>query len=367
MSVECEKVGGVNLSQGVCDLSIPAPVREAAQSAIDYGPNSYSRHDGTAELRNAVADFYQRRAGLSVEPETEVVISAGATGALYCACLALLEPGDEVILLEPYYSYHESTLTATGAVPVFVKTDAPNWDVPFDRLSAAVGNRTRGIVVNTPSNPCGKVWRRDELERLAEFAVEHDLVVFTDEIYEHFIYDDGKHISPATLPGMWERTVTISGLSKTFSITGWRIGYCVCPAQTAAAIGNFNDLVYVCAPTPLQLGAAAGLRRLGDEYFVELARIYRGKRDRLCSALEVAGLHPFVPMGAYYVLADVSSLPGDNSTARAMHLLETTGVATVPGQAFFTGSDGDELVRFCFAKEDDVLDDACRRLESYRS
>ncbi|MEM7500905.1 MAG: pyridoxal phosphate-dependent aminotransferase [Pseudomonadota bacterium] len=364
MSVECEKVGGVNLSQGVCDLTIPAAVRSAARAAIDAGPNSYSRHDGTNALRTAVADYYSRRAGLDVDPEKNVVVSAGATGALYCACLALLEPGDEVILFEPYYSYHQSTLVATGAVPVFVKTDPPAWDVPFERLQAALSPRTKAIIVNTPGNPNGKIWRRDELQTLAAFCEENDLLVFTDEIYEHFVYDDRHHISPASLPNMWPRTVTISGLSKTFSITGWRIGYCVCPEEAAEAIGNFSDLIYVCAPTPLQIGAAAGLVELPDSYFLELASEYRKKRDRLCSALHEVGLRPYVPEGAYYVLADVSDLPGANSRERAMHLLEKTGVASVPGESFFTGVEGDTLVRFCFAKEDDVLDDGCRRLSS---
>ncbi len=364
MSVECEKVGGVNLSQGVCDLVIPEPVRQGAKDAIEHGPNSYSRHDGTAELREAIATQYRRRAGLDVDPESNVVVSAGATGALYCACLALLEPGDEVILFEPYYSYHESTLTATGAKPVFVKTHAPDWRISFDELSAAVSDRTRAVIVNTPSNPSGKIWRRDELQRIAALCEQHDLLVFTYEIYEHFVYDGLVHISPATLPGMWQRTVTISGLSKTFSITGWRIGYAIAPKAAAAAIANFNDLIYVCAPTPLQIGAAAGIMKLDDAYFEDLAVHYCRKRDRLCEALERTGLTPWVPQGAYYVLADVSSLPGNDSKARAMYLLQKTGVASVPGRSFFTGAEGEAIARFCFAKEDEVIEDACRRLDA---
>jgi len=362
MSVECERVGGVNLAQGVCDLEIPAPVREAARRAIDRGPNSYSRHDGTRELREAVAGNYRRRFGMDVDPERNVVVSAGATGALYCACLALLEPGDEVILIEPYYSYHRSTLVATGVVPVFVKSRAPDWDIDFAGLESAITDRSRAVIINTPSNPSGKVWNEDELVRMAAICERHDLIAFTDEIYEHFVYDGRAHICPGTLPGMQERTITISGLSKTFSITGWRIGYCLAPTAAAEAIGNFSDLVYVCAPTPLQLGAAAGLVELGDDYFAGLAAAYREKRDRLCEVLDEVGLTPCVPQGAYYVLADTSSLPGNDSTERAMHLLETTGVAAVPGQTFFTGTDGDALARFCFAKEDDVIDEACRRL-----
>lgn len=362
MSVECEKVGGVNLSQGVCDLEVPGAVREAAHAAIEAGQNSYSRHDGTAELRRAIAARYQRLLDREVDPETSVVVSGGATGALYCACLALLEPGDEVILFEPYYSYHQSTLMATQAVPVYVPTTMPDWSFSEDDLESVISGNTRAIIINTPSNPSGKVWSREELEQVAAFCKKHDLFVFTDEIYEHFVFDGLQHISFASLPDMWERTITISGLSKTFSITGWRIGYCICPEEWAAAIANFNDLVYVCAPTPLQLGAAAGLMQLGDDYFRQLAAKYQAKRETLCNALTDAGLTPCVPQGAYYVLADVSSLPGDDSMERAMYLLNETGVASVPGETFFTGPEGKGIVRFCFAKEDDVIDDACRRL-----
>jgi aminotransferase len=366
MSVQCERLGGVNLSQGVCDLALPAPVAKAARDAIDRGQNSYSRHDGTGALRMALADSYRRRGLFDLDPESQIVVSAGATGALYCACLALLEPGDEVILFEPYYSYHRSTLLATQARPVFVRTEPPDWSFSMAALEDAVTERTRAIIVNTPSNPSGKVWSREELELVAGFATRHDLFVFTDEIYEYFIYDDQEHICIGSLPGMWERTITISGLSKTFSITGWRIGYAICDARWAGAIGNFSDLVYVCAPTPLQHGAAAGLVELGADYFQMLASKYRAKRERLCSMLDAVGLTPFVPQGAYYVLADVSSIPGDTSREKAMYLLETVGVACVPGQEFFTGPEGHGMVRFCFAKEDEVIDDACRRLEQLR-
>ena len=367
MSVECERVGGVNLSQGVCDLAVPEPVARAAKAAIDQGENSYSRHDGTRPLREALAENYRRRAGFDVDPETNVVVSAGATGALYCACLALLEPGDEVILFEPYYSYHESTLIATEAKPVFVPTHAPDWTFSMDELERVVTSRTRAIIVNTPSNPSGKVWTRAELELIADFSKRHDLFVFTDEIYEHFIFDDLEHVFAGSLPGMWERTITISGLSKTFSITGWRIGYAICDAKWASAIGNFSDLVYVCAPTPLQMGAAAGVAGLDDEFFEKLAAKYRAKRERLCAALDDVGLTPHVPQGAYYVLADVSILPGQDSKERAMYLLDKTGVASVPGQSFFKGPEGETIVRFCFAKEDDVIEDACRRLMALKT
>ncbi|MBA4423962.1 MAG: aminotransferase, partial [Syntrophus sp. (in: bacteria)] len=213
------------------------------------------------------------------------------------------------------------------------------------------------------ANPSGKVFSRDELELLAVFAKKHDLFVFTDEIYEHFLYGECRHIPPATLPGMKERTITISGLSKTFSITGWRIGYCICDARWTTEIGFFSDLVYVCAPAPLQSGVAKGLRELGADYYRGFSMIYREKRDKICDALARANLPPNIPDGAYYVLADISQLPGKNSKERAMYLLQETGVACVPGEAFYHDDAGENLARFCYAKEDNVLDEACRRIE----
>jgi aminotransferase len=364
MSIECDRVGGINLSQGVCDTEVPQVVRLGAQSAIDEGINIYTRYDGLEELRKAIAAKQRIFTGLEMDPEREIIVSAGATGALYCACLALLNPGDEVIVFEPYYGYHISTLVATQAVPVYVQLHPPAWSFDFSSLEKAVTPRTKAILINTPANPSGKVFSREELEHLAAFASKHDLFVFTDEIYEHFLYDGYRHIPPATLPGMRERTITVSGLSKTFSITGWRIGYCLCDARWAQTIGYFNDLVYVCAPAPLQMGVARGLGALGTDYYESLSREYAGKRDRVCDALKKAGLNPYVPQGAYYILADISGLPGKNSKERAMYLLERSGVASVPGEAFYDGDGGATLVRFCFAKEDAVLEEACKRLRS---
>ena len=241
----------------------------------------------------------------------------------------------------------------------------PDWKFRIEDLEAACGPKTRGMMICTPNNPTGKVYSRAELELLADFAIRHDLFVFTDEIYEHFIYDDEKHICPATLPGMRERTIVVSGLSKTFSITGWRVGYSVSSPRWATSIGYFSDLIYVCAPAPLQVGVAEGLSTLGPDYFEGIAMEYRGKRDRICSALSSVGLTPCVPKGAYYVLADISALPGRTGKERAMYLLEHGGVACVPGDAFFSNGDGHDLARFCFAKEDAVLDEACRRLERF--
>lgn len=364
MSIECDLIGGINLSQGVCDTEVPEIVRCGAKEAMDNRINTYTRYDGLDELREAIAVKQKWFTGMDVDPREEIVVSAGATGALYCACLALLDPGDEVIVFEPYYGYHISTLVATHAVPVYVRMAHPNWTFTYEDLEGAITSRTRAIIVNTPANPSGKVFTQAELDTIARFAVKHDLFVFTDEIYEHFVYDGRNHIPPATLPGMAERTITISGLSKTFSITGWRIGYCLCDARWAQTIGYFNDLVYVCAPAPLQMGVAKGLLTLGPEYYAELSREYKKKRDRICDVLAAVGLQPCVPQGAYYVLADISRLPGNSSKERAMYLLLQTGVACVPGEAFYNDAAGEDLARFCFAKEDKVLEEACRRLSS---
>jgi aminotransferase len=366
MSIECDRVGGINLSQGVCDTEVPAVVRRGAAEAMDRGINTYTHYAGLIELRRAIAAKQEKYSGLKADPETEIIVSAGATGSFYCACLALLDPGDEVILFEPYYGYHVNTLVAAQAVPTYVRMTPPLWSFDPADLERAVTPRTRAIMINTPSNPTGKVFTRGELEILAKFAERHDLFVFTDEIYEHFLYDDARHISPATLPGMRERTITISGLSKTFSITGWRIGYSICDARWAQTIGFFNDLVYVCAPAPLQIGVAEGLASLGDDYYNELASSFARKREMICTALADAGLTPYVPQGAYYVLADISSLPGRTGKERAMALLTKTGVACVPGGAFFHDDGGETLGRFCYAKDDSVLDEACRRLRDLK-
>ena len=363
MSIECERAGGVNLSQGVCDMAVPDPVRQGAQEAMDAGLNSYTRYDGIPELRHAIAEKMRRYNGMECDPESEVVVSGGSTGSFYAACLALLDPGDEVVLFEPYYGYHVNTLLAVDAVPTYVRMEEPDWAFERSDLEAVLSPRTKAIMINTPANPSGKVFAPEELELLRDLAVERDLVVFTDEIYEYILYDGRKHVSPATLPGMAERTVTISGYSKTFSITGWRIGYSVCNPTWARMIGYLNDLVYVCAPAPLQAGVARGIRELPDSYYEDFGADFVRKRELLCGTLERAGLPPRWPQGAYYVLADISRLPGGTSKARAMELLRRTGVATVPGEAFFhRPADGAHLTRFCYAKTEEELEDACERL-----
>ncbi|MBV8630055.1 MAG: pyridoxal phosphate-dependent aminotransferase [Silvibacterium sp.] len=370
MTVECDRVAGVNLAQGVCDTEAPHPVVARAIDAIHQGYNIYTRLDGVAPLREAIARKLERDNGLTVDPEAEVLVTSGATGGFYAAALALLDPGDEVILFEPFYGYHLNTLLALRIRPVAVALAEGDWALDLDRLRAAITPKTRAVVINTPSNPCGKVFSQAEIEAIAAIAEEHDLFVFTDEIYEYFVFDGKKHVSPASLPGMAERTISISGLSKTFSITGWRIGYLTAHPRWLGSIAYFHDLTYVCAPSPFQYGAAAGLMELPVEFYTALAVEYQDKRDAMCSALAEAGLTPSVPAGAYYVLADASPLPGATAKEKARSLLRERGVAAVAGTAFFGGGRGEDILRFCFAKRDDDLRRACDLLTgtvSFRS
>jgi aminotransferase len=362
MTQACVAAGGLNLAQGVCDTPVPPLVLKAAADAMASGKNTYSRFDGLPELRAALALKLSRDNEIQADPETEITVSAGATGAFHAACLALLNPGDEVILFEPFYQYHVSALLAVEAVPVVVALVAPDWTLTAEAVERAVTPRTKAIIVNSPGNPSGKVFSRDELEVVAGIARNHDLFVLTDEIYEYFLYDGRRHVSMASLPGMAERTITIGGYSKTFSITGWRIGYSVAAPRWAQAIGAMNDLLYVCAPTPLQAGVATGIQELPQTFYRQLAKDYQQKRDRFCAALAQAGLPPSVPQGAYYVLADASRVPGTNGKERAMFVLRTAGVAGVPGEAFFSGPGGLRYIRFSYAKIDADLDEACRRI-----
>jgi aminotransferase len=365
MTRECERVGGINLGQGICDLPTPPLVRDAAIAAIRENRSTYSFAEGTLELRKAIAQKLARDNGLQADPASEICVTVGASGAYASAINALLNPGDGILLFEPYYGYHLNAAVVAGLVPQFVTLAPPDFTLREQALESAITDATRAVVVCTPSNPSGKMFSRDDLSALARVAKKHDLLVITDEIYEYIRYDGRPHLSPATVGDLRDRTVSIMGLSKTFSITGWRLGYAVAPPELTRAITLVNDLYYVCAPTPLQLGAAAGFAA-PRSYFDELQSGYQRKRDAICSALAAAGLPPIVPQGAYYVLADCSRLGVSSSRQAAMHVLETARVASVPGNAFFRGEEGEKLLRFCFAKDDEVLDEACRRLRALR-
>ncbi len=362
MTAECDRIGGVNLAQGVCDTPVPDPVEAEAIAAIRAGHNIYTRMDGIARLRSAISAKQQRDYGLAYDPETEVLVASGATAGLHAAVMALLNPGDEVLLFEPFYGYHTATLKSMRVKPVLVPLSEPDWTLDTDALKAAITPRTRAIILNTPANPSGKVFTQAETEAVAAVCQQHDLFLFTDEIYEYFVYDGHRHISPATLPGMRERTIVISGFSKTFSVTGWRLGYVTADARWMGAMSYFHDLTYVCAPSAFQHGAAAGLEQLPPSFYTQLATDHLSKRERLLSALRDASMEPSVPPGAYYILARVDRLPGATAALKARHLLATTGVAAVAGSAFFRPGRGENLLRFCFAKKDADLDDACARL-----
>ena len=367
MTLACAKVNGINMSQGVCDTPVPEVVVQAAKDAMDQGRNMYSRYDGIQELRQGIALKLAAYNRITADPETNVTVSAGATGSFQATCMALLNPGDEIILFEPFYAYHIQAILAVEAIPRYVTLRAPEWSWNVQELEQTITPKTKAIVVNTPGNPSGKIFSRSEMEQIAAIACRRDLMVITDEIYEYFVFDGREHVSMASLPNMAERTITIGGYSKTFSITGWRIGYSVAEATWAKAIGAMSDVLYVCAPTPLQHGVAAGIRALPKSFYAGLATEYQQKRDRFCGALHKAGLPPSIPQGAYYVLADVSRLPGRTGRDRAMYLLDKTGVAGVPGEAFFAGPQGSRFIRFCFAKTHEDLEQASHRIEQLTS
>lgn len=366
MTHECKRVNGINLSQGVCNLGVPEPVRRGAEEAMAAEVNSYTHYNGLGVLRRAIAEQLGQY-GFDADPEREITATVGATGAFYCACMTLLDPGDEFILLEPYYGYHLSILRSLDVTPVYAPLRAPDWSLDMAALEAVVTPKTKAIMLCTPANPCGKIFSRAELEAIRDFVVKHDLYVITDEMYEYFLYDGHAHVPPATIDGLWERTITISGFSKTYNITGWRIGFSYCKPELAQMVGYFNDQAYVCAPAPLQYGVAKGLEALPKSYYTDMATTFQAKRDQLCQALDRVGLTPHVPEGSYYILADIASIPGATGKERVMRLLDETGIASVPGEAFYQhAEDGAGLARFCFAKTDEELDEALERLAAWR-
>jgi aminotransferase len=341
-------------------------VRDGAIEAIRAGKSAYSFAEGIQPLREAIAKKLERHNGLCADPSSEIVVTAGSSGAYASALFALLDPGDGILLMEPYYGYHLNTAIVAGLEPQFLSLQPPRFRLEEAALRAALKPNTRAIVVCTPSNPCGRMLDESELRVLEKVAKERDLIVITDEIYEYIRYDGRAHVPPAAIGSLGERTVTIMGLSKTFSITGWRLGYAVAREDWARAIALVHDLFFICAPTPLQHGVAEGFRA-PKSYFDDLQQQFAKKREWACDALARAGLDPIVPEGAYYVLADVSKLGLPTSRDAAMAILEQTKVATVPGTSFFQGTAGEALVRVCYAKEDDVLRDACARLATFRA
>lgn len=365
MSRECDAIGGINLGQGICDLPTPPAVATAAKKAIDERKSTYSRYEGVDVLRKAIAMKMERDNGLAgVDPETDIVVTIGSTGAFATVCQSLFDPGDEIVLLEPYYGYHLNTMLVAELTPRFVTMSPPEWKIDLAKLEAAITPKTRAIMACTPSNPCGKVWTREEIAAVGALCEKHDLLLISDEIYEYIVYDGRKHVSPATVGNLRERTITMGGFSKTFSITGWRVGYLIAPAHLAKTIGLVNDLHYVCAPTPLQIGVAAGINEIPKDYYVQLAKDYQHLRDMFVGSLKKAGFVPHAPQGAYYLLADFKKFGWKDAKTASAELLKRAKIASVPGTAFYQNPVGDTLIRFCFAKDLPVLEEACKRIEA---
>jgi len=351
----------INLAQGFPNFAAPEMLKEAAARAIRDDINQYAITWGAQTLREAIARKYQRWYGLESDPEREITVTCGATEAMISTLLALVDPGDEVIVFEPFYENYGPDTILADARPVYVPLE-PGQPLDLDRLAAAFSPRTRAIIVNTPSNPSGRVLTRAELGAIAELCVRHDALAVTDEIYEHIRFD-GDHVPIATLPGMRGRTVTISGASKTFSVTGWRIGWIIAPAELTDAIRKVHDFLTVGAPAPLQEGVAAALDGLDGAFYEGLTAMYRGKRDLLFAALVDAGFRCRAPEGAYYILADFTGLgPAGDDTDFAVWLSREIGVTPVPGSSFYREGGGRSLVRFVFCKTEDILVEAARRL-----
>jgi aminotransferase len=355
----------INLAQGFPDFPAPMEIKEAACAAVMADVNQYAITWGAPRLRRALADRYAARYGLDVDPEREVVVTCGATEAMAAVLLALVDPGDEVIVPEPFYENYGPDAVLCGARPAFLTLEAPTYRLDAARMAALVTPRTRAIILNTPNNPTGRVFSGEELEAVARLCREHDLVAVTDEIYEYILYE-GEHRPLATLPGMRERTATVSGASKTFAVTGWRVGTVVAPAWLTDAIRKVHDFLTVGSPAPLQEAVATALERLGPEYYQGMREAYRHRRDVLVQGLRDAGFTCAAPEGAYYVLAGFSSLSDEDDTTFSRRLTRDAGVAPVPGSSFFSEPGrGRALVRFAFCKRIGTLEEAAERLRRF--
>ncbi len=363
--------GAINLSQGFPDFPAPAAVKLAAQEAVAGDVNQYAITWGAKKLRQAIARQMGVWQGIAVDAETQVTVCCGATEAMISTLLAVCNPGDEVVIFEPFYENYGPDAVLSGARPRFVKlrppgTDDGDWTFDEGELRAAFHRQTKAIIVNTPNNPTGKVFARGELELIRDLCVEFDVLAIADEIYEHILYDGVRHISIASLDGMSERTVTINALSKTYSVTGWRVGWAVAPAEIADGIRKVHDFLTVGAPAPLQEAGAVALG-LPASYYQGLAEGYRARRDRLMPVLVEAGFRCFRPRGAYYVMTDIRGFGFADDLAFARHLVKEVGVAAVPGSSFYRDSrDGAQQVRFAFCKRNETLDAAADRLRKLR-
>src|SRR5216110_109746 len=353
--------GGVNLSQGFPDFPAPAAVKDAACRAINADVNQYAVTWGARPLREAVAREFTRRYGLPIVADEQVTVCCGSTEAMMSTMMAIIDPGDEVVIFEPFYENYGPDAILSGATPRYVTLHEPDWTFDADELAAAFNDRTKAIIINTPNNPTGKVFTREELEAIAALCRKWDAIAISDEIYEHIIYDGRQHIPIATIEGMADRTVTLNGLSKTFSVTGWRVGWTISPPSLTGAIRKVHDFLTVGAPAPLQEAGAVALG-LPDDYYAALARNYQKRRDTLLEILERHHFTCYKPLGAYYIMTDISVFGFADDVEFARYLVKDVGVAAVPGSSFYKTNAGRTKLRFCFCKKDETLAEADRRL-----
>jgi aminotransferase len=361
-----DRYGGINLAQGMPNFPPPRALVDAAHAALDGDFHQYAITWGTPRLRRAIAEKYRRFYQLDIDPDRHVTVCCGSTETILATLLAVLNPGDEVIIFEPFYENYGPGCIIAGAEPVFVPLEPPDWSFDPDRLAAAVTARTRAVIFNSPNNPSGKVFSRDELQVIADLCVRHDLLAITDEIYEHIVYDGTSHTPIATLPGMADRTITISGISKSYSVTGWRVGYAIANPELSVGIRRAHDFITVGAPHPLQEAAVTALQ-LPDDYYISLRQSYQRRRDLLFDKVLEAGFVAYAPKGAYYILTDVAHFLAPHACRDdhefALFLVKEIGVATVPGSSFYAHRElGKTKIRFCFPKTDDMLIEAGRRL-----
>jgi aspartate/methionine/tyrosine aminotransferase len=357
----------VNLAQGFPDFACPSELKQAAYDAITEDINQYAITWGDRPFRQAIAEKVKWFLGLNVDPETEITVTCGSTEAMAATMLATIDSGDEVIVFEPYYENYGPDAILAGAIPRYVSLRPPDWTFDEQELRQAFSDRTKAIIINTPHNPTGKVFSVEELSLIAQLCQQWDVLAFTDEIYEHILYDDQKHIALATLPGMRERTITINGLSKTYSVTGWRVGYIIAEAELTKAIRKVHDFLTVGAPAPLQRAGVAAMK-LPARYYQDLASSYHQKRDSILKILDSAEIPYFVPQGAYYVFADISRFGFSSDVEFVYHLIKDVGVAVVPGSSFFHHQEqGKNWIRFCFSKRSQTLQTAQERLLKLKS
>ena len=354
--------GAINLAQGFPNFPAPAEIKRAAQDAIARDVNQYAITWGAKSLRDRIVERVAKTQGLAIDPEREITICCGATEAMMSAMMAIVNPGDEVVIFEPFYENYGPDAILSGATPRFVKLRPPDWTFDPAELAAAFSPATKAVILNTPNNPTGKVFTREELETIRDLAIRHDAFVITDEIYEYMVYDGARHISPATLDGMREHSIVINGLSKTYSVTGWRVGWCIAPPETTAAIRKVHDFLTVGAAAPLQEAGAVALG-FPESYYETLAAEYLKRRDRLLGILESAGFRCFRPRGTYYIMTDISVFGFPDDVAFARYLVEKIGIAAVPGSSFYSNpADGSRQLRFAFCKTEETFRAAAERL-----